>query len=165
MSCYVIWEFAENKEGAKKFLVDLVDNFSNAFNASEFYNFPCFPGTVKNLHQLIADDPKAVPHDKYKVLGSVLDWATNIGFPGYATAAIDATTTGQSFTTRVFQFTATAGDHTLTFEVSPDSTGDNTAFFDAVAIQVPEPRTDVLLLSFASLVPLARVLKRRAQER
>ena len=79
--------------------------------------------------------------------------------------AIDATTTGQSFTTRVFQFTATAGDHTLTFEVSPDSTGDNTAFFDAVAIQVPEPRTDVLLLSFASLVPLARVLKRRAQER
>jgi multiple sugar transport system substrate-binding protein len=23
------------------------------------------------------------------VLGSVLDWATNVGFPGYATAAID----------------------------------------------------------------------------
>ena len=77
--------------------------------------------------------------------------------------AIDATTTGQSFTTRVFQFTATAGDHTLTFEVAPGASGDNTAFFDAVAIQVPEPGTDVLLMSFASLIPLARMLKRRAQ--
>ena len=27
--------------------------------------------------------------DKYKVLGNVLDWATNVGYPGYATAAID----------------------------------------------------------------------------
>ena len=29
------------------------------------------------------------PTDKYKVLGNVLDWATNVGYPGYATAAID----------------------------------------------------------------------------
>ncbi|HEX8909800.1 MAG TPA: carbohydrate ABC transporter substrate-binding protein, partial [Anaeromyxobacteraceae bacterium] len=29
------------------------------------------------------------PPDKYKVLGTVLDWATNVGYPGYATAAID----------------------------------------------------------------------------
>ena len=25
---------------------------------------------------------------KYKVLGNVLDWATNVGYPGYATAGI-----------------------------------------------------------------------------
>ncbi len=89
MSCYVVWNFAENKEGAKKFLVDFMDAFHQAFTGSEFYNFPCFPPTVKDLKQLISNDPKAQPPDKYSVLGNVLDWATNVGYPGYATAAID----------------------------------------------------------------------------
>jgi multiple sugar transport system substrate-binding protein len=89
MDCYVIWDFAENKDGAKKFLVDYIDDFGAAFKASEFYNFPCFPQTVPNLTQLIANDPKANPPDKYKVLGDVLDWATNVGYPGFATASID----------------------------------------------------------------------------
>jgi multiple sugar transport system substrate-binding protein len=89
MECYVIWNFAENKQGAKQFLVDLVDNFTTAFVASEFYNFPCFPSTVPDLDKRLANDPKAVPHDKYKVLSGVLNWATNVGYPGYATAAID----------------------------------------------------------------------------
>jgi len=89
MDCYVIWNFAENKEGAKQFLVDLVDTFNTAFKASEFYNFPCFPSTVPDLGAQITNDPKAVPADKYKVLGNVLEWATNVGFPGYASAAID----------------------------------------------------------------------------
>jgi multiple sugar transport system substrate-binding protein len=89
MDCYVIWKFAENVAGAKQFLADYMDSFADAFKASEFYNFPCFPGSVKNLEQLIADDPKAVPHDKYKVLGGSLQTATNVGYPGYATAAID----------------------------------------------------------------------------
>ncbi len=89
MDCYVIWEFAENKEGAKQFLVDLIDNFEEAFKASEFYNFPCFPKTVPKLQELIANDPKANPPDKYKVLSNVLDWTTNVGHPGYASAAID----------------------------------------------------------------------------
>lgn len=89
MSCYVIWDFAENKEGAKEFLVDLINDYETAFKASEFYNFPCFPPTVPNLGALLANDPKAVPSNKYAVLGSVLNWATNVGYPGYATAAID----------------------------------------------------------------------------
>ncbi len=89
MDCYVVWDFAENKEGAKKFLVDLINNFETAFKASEFYNFPCFPSTVKDIKGLLANDAKAVPSDKYKVLGDVLSWATNIGYPGYASAAID----------------------------------------------------------------------------
>ncbi len=89
MNCYVIWDFAENKEGAKQFLVDLINDFSNAFNASEFYNFPCFPKTVPDIKDRLANDPKAVPTNKYAVLGDVLDWATNVGYPGYATAAID----------------------------------------------------------------------------
>src|SRR5258708_7558259 len=89
MDCYVIWKFAENIAGAKQFLMDYMDSFGEAFKASEFYNFPCFPGTVKNLQQLIADDPKAQPHDKYKILGASLETTTNVGYPGYATAAID----------------------------------------------------------------------------
>ncbi len=89
MDVYVIWKFAENIAGAKKFLVDYIDNFRSGFLASEFYNFPCFSSTVPDLQKLVADDPKANPHDKYKVLSDVLSWATNVGYPGYANAAID----------------------------------------------------------------------------
>ena len=89
MDVYVIWKFAENIEGAKKFLVDYISNFREAFLASEYYNFPCFAKTVPDLKQLVAHDKKAQPPDKYKVLEDVLDWATNVGYPGYANAAID----------------------------------------------------------------------------
>jgi multiple sugar transport system substrate-binding protein len=89
MDCYVIWKFAENKEGAKKFLIEYIDNFNEGFKAGGFYNFPCFPSVVPDLQKAIANDPKATPPDKYKVLSDVLDWATNVGHPGYATAAID----------------------------------------------------------------------------
>jgi multiple sugar transport system substrate-binding protein len=89
MDCYVVWKFAENIEGAKKFLVDYVENFRTAFVAGEFYDFPCYPKTVTDLGKLIANDPKAHPADKYKVLDDVLNWATNVGYPGYANAAID----------------------------------------------------------------------------
>jgi multiple sugar transport system substrate-binding protein len=88
MNCYVIWEFAENKEGAQKFLIDWIDHFHEGFTAGQFYNFPCFPSTVPDLQTLIAKDDRANPPDKYKVLGNVLDWATNVGYPGYATAGI-----------------------------------------------------------------------------
>jgi multiple sugar transport system substrate-binding protein len=86
---YVIWDFAENKEGAKQFLVDLIGDYAEAFKASEFYNFPCFPGSVPNLQDQLARDPKANPQDKYKVLDNVLEWTTNMGYPGYATNAIN----------------------------------------------------------------------------
>ncbi|HZW37297.1 MAG: carbohydrate ABC transporter substrate-binding protein, partial [Deltaproteobacteria bacterium] len=89
MDVYAIWKFADNIEGAKRFLVDYIGNFRQGFLASEFYNFPCFPKQVPDLQKLIANDPKAHPPDKYKVISDVLDWATNVGYPGYATAAID----------------------------------------------------------------------------
>jgi multiple sugar transport system substrate-binding protein len=91
MDCYVIWKFAENIDGAQKFLVDYIDNFKQAFMASEFYNFPCFAKTIPELKQHIGHDPKAVPPDKYAVLEDVLDWATNVGYPGHSTAAISDT--------------------------------------------------------------------------
>ena len=89
MNCYVIWEFAENKEGAQQFLIDYIDHFHDGFSAGQFYNFPCFPKTVPDLKKEIANDPRSTPPDRYKVLGDVLDWATNVGYPGYASAAID----------------------------------------------------------------------------
>ena len=88
MDCYFIWNFAQNKDGAQQFLVDYIDAFHDAFIASKFYNFPCFEKTVPDLRAAIANDPAAEPHDKYKVLSDVLDWATNVGYPGYATAGI-----------------------------------------------------------------------------
>jgi multiple sugar transport system substrate-binding protein len=91
MDCYVIWNFAENKEGAQQFLIDYMDDFKAAFDASKFYNFPCFPSLVPDLQKAISTDAAADPKDKYKVLGDVLTWATNVGYPGYATAGIDET--------------------------------------------------------------------------
>jgi multiple sugar transport system substrate-binding protein len=90
-SVYVIWKFAENIEGAKKFLVDYVGNFNEAFKASESYNFPCFPKQVPDLKTFIARDARANPPDKYAVLSDSPDWATNVGYPGYSTAAVDDT--------------------------------------------------------------------------
>jgi multiple sugar transport system substrate-binding protein len=89
MQCYVIWKFAENIDGAKKFLVDYTTDFRQAFVAGEFYDFPCFQKAVPDITKLIASDPKGHPPDKYKVLEDVLEWATNVGYPGYANAAID----------------------------------------------------------------------------
>jgi multiple sugar transport system substrate-binding protein len=91
MDCYVIWKFAENIGGAKKFLVDYMDGFRQGFLASEFYNFPSFPATVPDIKDLIAKDTKAVPADKYAVMSDSLDWSTNVGYPGYSNAAIDET--------------------------------------------------------------------------
>src|SRR5207248_3068459 len=89
MSVYVIWKFAENVDGAKKFLVDYVGNFHRAFEASEYYNFPCWPKQVADLKQLVSADKKGKPSDKYSVLADSLEWATNVGYPGYSNAAID----------------------------------------------------------------------------
>jgi len=89
MNCYVIWDFAENKDGAQQFLIDYIDAFHDGFTAGQFYNFPCFPSVVPKLKEEIANDPRATPNNKYAVLGDVLDWATNVGYPGYASAAID----------------------------------------------------------------------------
>ena len=88
MDCYVIWKFAQNQEGAKKFLVDYIDDFHQGFVASEYYNFPCFASTVPDLKQLLASDPHK-PAGKYTVFDDVLTWATNVGYPGYANAAVD----------------------------------------------------------------------------
>ncbi len=96
MDCYVVWNFAENKDGAQQFLIDYIDAFKQGFDAGKWYNFPCFPSTVPDIGKIVQNDAAAEPHDKYAVLADVLDWATNVGYPGYASAAID-----EAFTTWV----------------------------------------------------------------
>ena len=106
ISVYVIWKFAENIEGAKQFLVDYIGNFRRAFLANEFYNFPSFPDTVPDIGTLIGEDAKAEPPDKYKMLGDVMDWTTNVGYPGNVNAAIDEIF-GTGLVTNMFKRAAT----------------------------------------------------------
>jgi multiple sugar transport system substrate-binding protein len=86
-SCSVIWKTAENKEGAKQFLVDLIDNFRTAYEKSQGCNFPTYQNTVPNLIRLLEKDARAEPSDKYVRLKDALHWTPNLGFPGYATPA------------------------------------------------------------------------------
>lgn len=86
---YVIWKFAQNIEGAKRFLVDYVGASRDLFQQSKFYNLPCFPRAIPDFAERIAVDPAAVPATKYDVFKGVTDWTVNVGYPGYANAAID----------------------------------------------------------------------------
>jgi multiple sugar transport system substrate-binding protein len=86
MGVYVIWKFAENKALAKKFLRDQQLAYTGHFLNSKFYNFPGWPGAVKNVRKRLAKDPSG----KYVVLDDIAKHATaNVGFPGYSNAAID----------------------------------------------------------------------------
>ncbi len=89
MNAYVVWNFAENIEGAKQFLVDLTGQTRQAFSASSFYNFPTYPQLVPDLPMQLANDPRANPADKYKILTDAGKWTVNVGYPGYANGAID----------------------------------------------------------------------------
>jgi multiple sugar transport system substrate-binding protein len=80
---YVIWKFARNPEAAKQFLVDLAVDYRDPFEKSGFYNLPSFPGAVPDMAGLVAQDPK------YAVLADAASWSTNLGHPGYASAAMD----------------------------------------------------------------------------
>lgn len=88
-SCYVVWRFAQNQEGAKQFLVDLANNLGIAFKTSGFCNFPCFPKTVPDMKTQLENDPSSSPRHKYMAMEDVLFWTSNIGYPGYATPAVE----------------------------------------------------------------------------
>ena len=54
--------------------------------------FPVLRRDGARHHQIIIQGPEGrAPPDKYAVLADVLDWATNVGYPGYSNAAIDET--------------------------------------------------------------------------
>ena len=84
---YVIWKFAENLEGAKRFILDYIGSSKAGLVAGGFQNMPSFPGAVEKLNELLANDP--VRPERYKVLAEVPATMTNLGHPGYANAATD----------------------------------------------------------------------------
>ncbi len=43
MDCYVIWDFAENKDGAKQFLIDYVDDFARGVQGERVLQLPLLP--------------------------------------------------------------------------------------------------------------------------
>ena len=96
---YVVWNFSDKAELAKRFLVDLVAAAGDGFRASEFYNLPCFPGAVPDLAKKLAlgkaDPPRksgpGQPSDRYMLLAEADRWSACPGHPGYLTPAIDET--------------------------------------------------------------------------
>jgi multiple sugar transport system substrate-binding protein len=93
MGVYVIWKFAQNKAGAKKFLVDQQLNYTQHFLQSGFYNFPAWSNGVKGgfkaIRRYTAKD-KFRPHGKYTVLTTIAEkYTTNVGHPGFSNAAVD----------------------------------------------------------------------------
>ena len=97
---YMIPEHAENPDTAKEFLLHLVNNYAEATNQSELYNFPAWTSTVPEIEAeegWLEDDPYgSEPPDKLVVIKDAADWTVNLGWPGPANAAI-----GETFATYV----------------------------------------------------------------
>ncbi len=92
---YVMPKYVTNKkskQAAKKFLLDLEANYSNATYHSKLYDFPAFPKQVPQLHEKngwLAHDPfGSKPADKLHVLGNAVEWTDWLGYPGYANPAV-----------------------------------------------------------------------------
>lgn len=84
-NCSAIWKFAENQEGAKKFLADLVDSSRAGYEQSKGINLPIYPKTLPDFILRIDKDQKADPPSKYEPLKDALHWTPNLGVPGVAT--------------------------------------------------------------------------------
>jgi multiple sugar transport system substrate-binding protein len=83
-NCSVVWNFAQNPEGAKQFLADLIDNSKNSYEQSRGCNFPTYQKTVPDLIVRLGNDAQANPSWKYTLLKDALHWTANLGYPGYA---------------------------------------------------------------------------------
>jgi multiple sugar transport system substrate-binding protein len=86
-NCSVVWNFAENKDGAKQFVADLVDSSRTGYAQSLGFNFPTYPKAVPDLIVRLTKDPLANPPEKYTLLKDALHWTPNLGVPGFATPA------------------------------------------------------------------------------
>jgi multiple sugar transport system substrate-binding protein len=86
-NCSLVWKFAKNPEGAKEFLVGLIDQSKAGYEKSLGCNFPIYPKTIPNLIVRLEKDSNADPPDKYGHLKDALHWTPNLGSPGFATPA------------------------------------------------------------------------------
>ncbi len=75
-------------EAAKRFILDHMENYSEATYHSELYNFPCFASTTPELDEWLSNDPfGSEPANKLEVLKSVNDWSVHVGYPGVSNPA------------------------------------------------------------------------------
>lgn len=86
-NCSAIWKFAQNQEGAKKFLADMIDSSRAGYEQSKGCNLPIYPKTLPDFILRIGKDPHADPPYKYVELQDALHWTPNLGAPGVATPA------------------------------------------------------------------------------
>ena len=84
-NCSAVWKFAQNQDGAKQFLADLIDTSRTGYEKSLGCNFPIYPKTVPDLIVRLSRDPRADPSYKYTGLKDALHWTPNLGVPGFAT--------------------------------------------------------------------------------
>jgi multiple sugar transport system substrate-binding protein len=92
MGVYFIWKFAENKEAAKKYIIDQQLAYQQHFTQSQFYNFPAWTNAVKGgfvaMNRQAARDTHK-PRGKYTILTTIARrYTTNVGYPGFANAAV-----------------------------------------------------------------------------
>jgi multiple sugar transport system substrate-binding protein len=83
-NCSAVWKFAENPDGAKQFLVDLIDSSRTGYDKSLGCNFPAYPKALPNLVVHLDKDPQANPRYKYLALKDALHWTPNLGAPWLA---------------------------------------------------------------------------------
>ena len=86
-NCSAVWKFAQNQEGAKKFLADLIDSSKTGYEQSKGCNFPIYPKTVPDLIVRLTKDAQADPPYKYVELQDALHWTPNLGVPTVPTPA------------------------------------------------------------------------------
>ena len=86
---YIVPKFSKNVDAAKEFLLHYTQNWSRVTWESELYDFPAFRERVPKLNDWLDSDPfGSKPANKLAVLKDALDWSVNVGYPGYANAAI-----------------------------------------------------------------------------
>ena len=83
-NCSAVWTFAQNQDGARKFLADLIDNSRTAYEHSAGFNLPIYQNMLPDLVVRLENDAQGDPPYKYKELKDALYWTRNLGFPGYA---------------------------------------------------------------------------------
>lgn len=89
---YVIPSYSNQENLAKDFILDFLEAYDDAVQASKLYNLPAFPDTAPMTEPSLANDPfGSMPDTKLSVLQSAIDWTTNAGHPGPASAPIAET--------------------------------------------------------------------------
>jgi multiple sugar transport system substrate-binding protein len=92
MGVFFVWRFAQNKEAAKKYIIDQQLGYQQHFVQSKFYNFPAWTngvrGGFRTMNRLAAADSHR-PRGKYTILTTIARrYTTNVGYPGFANAAV-----------------------------------------------------------------------------